>query len=73
MMEENSPHIVQMPVQSEKTSSRLIGPNFYLVIIPTRNEERLCFMEVNASNRPVMLFKSIDKGTHSIVPQLYGR
>lgn len=68
MMEENSPHVVQMPVQSEKTPSRLIRPNFDLVIIPTRNEERLRFVEINASNRAVMLLKSIDKSTHSIVP-----
>lgn len=67
-MEEDSPNIVQMAIERKETSSALIRPDLDLVIIPPRYEQRLCLVEVYASNRPIMLLEPIYQGTHAIVP-----
>jgi hypothetical protein len=72
MVEENGANVIEMTVQCEKTSSRLVGPDFDLVVVTTRYEKRLRFMEVDASNRPVVFLESIDERAHSIVPKLNG-
>lgn len=59
MMEENSPHIVQMAVERKQTSPSLIGPDLDFVVVSPRNEKRLCFVKVNASYRTVMLLKTV--------------
>lgn len=38
MVEEDSPHVVQMAIKREETSSALIRPNFDLVVVPPRYE-----------------------------------
>ena len=67
-MEEDRPHIIEMSIESEETSSRLIGPHLNLVVIPSRDEERLCLVEVDAAHRAVMLFEAIDESAHAVVP-----
>lgn len=72
-MEEYSPHIVKVAVECEQASSALIRPNLDLVVVSSRNEERLCFVKVYASDRTIMFLESVDQCTHAIVPQLDGR
>lgn len=67
-MEEDRSDVVQMPIQREDTPPRLIRPHLDLVIIPPRNEERLGFVEVDASDWSIMLFEAVDKCPHTIVP-----
>ncbi len=70
MVEEDRPHIVEMSVQGKKTSSRLIRPHLDLVVVAARYEKRLCLVEVNPSDRAVMLLKSINQCSHTVVPEL---
>lgn len=72
MVEKYGANVVEMTVQCEKTSSCLVGPDFDLVVVTTRDEERLCFVEVDASNRSVVFLESIDERAHPIVPKLNG-
>jgi hypothetical protein len=68
MMEEDCSNIIQMPIQSKQASASLIRPDLDLVIISTRNEEGLCLVEVDSSNRPIVLLKSINQSSHAIIP-----
>jgi len=68
MVEEDSPNIVQVAIQSEQTSASLIGPDLDLVIISPGNEEGLCLVEVDASDRPIVLLESINESSHTVVP-----
>ena len=68
MVEKDRPHIIQMAVQGEEAPSRLVGPYFYLVVIASRDEERLGFVKINASNRPVVFFETVDESAHTVVP-----
>lgn len=72
MMEEYCPDIVQMAIQREQTPPCLITPHLDLVVITTGHEEGLGRVEVNGSNGAIMLFESIDEGTHAVIPQLDG-
>lgn len=72
MVEEDCPHIIQMPVQRKQTSSRLIAPHLDLVIIPARHEQRLRLMKVDAADRPIMFFKAVNESAHAIIPELDG-
>ena len=73
MMEKNRPHIVKMTIERKETSSGLIRPDLYFVIIPARDKQRLCFMEIDTTYWTIMLFESIDQSSHPIVPQLNRR
>lgn len=70
MVEEDGSHIVQVAVQREQTSPRLVRPDFDLVIIASRHEQRLRLVEVNASNRAVVLLKAVYERAHAVIPQL---
>lgn len=59
-MEEDRADIIQVAIKRENTASGLVRPNLDLVIVSTGYEERLCFVEVNAADRAIMLFKSVD-------------
>ena len=39
-----------------------------LVVIASRNEQRLVLVEVHATDWAIMLVKSIDESPHAIVP-----
>lgn len=73
MVEEDCTDIIQMPIESKQTSASLVGPDLDLVIISTRDEEGLCLVEVNSSYRSIVLLKSINQRSHTIVPKLDGR
>ena len=68
MVEEDCTDIVQMAIEGEEASSTLVRPDFDLVIITTRNEQRLGLVEVNASNGTVMLLKAVNQGSHPVIP-----
>ena len=72
MMEENGPDIVQMAIEGEETSSRLMRPDLDLVIVSSRHKERLSLVEVDSSYRAIMLLKTIDQSAHTIIPELNG-
>lgn len=62
-----------MTIQSKQTSSRLVRPDFDLVVVATGNEERLRLVEIDASDGTIVLFETINEGSHAVIPQLYGR
>lgn len=68
MVEEDCSDIVQVAIEREDTAASLVRPDLDLVIITARYEEWLCFVEINASDRAIMLFKSVDQRAHAVVP-----
>ena len=68
MVEKDCSNIVEMSIQREETPPGLIGPDFDLVIIPSRDEQRLCLVKVDTSDWPIMFFKTVDQCAHTIVP-----
>lgn len=68
MVEEDGANIVQMTVEREQAASSLVGPDFDFIIVPPRYKEGLRLVEVNATDRAIMLFKSVDQSAHAIVP-----
>lgn len=72
-MEEYRSDIIQMAIQCEQASPCLITPHLDLVIITSGHEEGLSRVEVNGSNGAIVLFESIDEGSHAIIPELNSR
>ena len=68
MVEEYSPNVIQMAIEGEETSSALIRPDLDLVVITPGHEERLCLVEVYASDGSIMLLEPIYQSAHAIVP-----
>jgi hypothetical protein len=68
VVEKDSSNIVQMSIECKETSPSLVGPDFDLVVIGARYEERLGFVKVNATNWTIVLFKSVYEGAHPVVP-----
>lgn len=68
MVKENCADIIQMPAQSEETSSSLIRPDLNLVIVTSGNEERLCAVEVNAPDWSIVLFEAVNECSHTVIP-----
>lgn len=68
MMKEDCSHIVKVTIEGEETSSRLVGPDFDFVVVSARNEQRLGLVKINATDWAIMLFKSVNQCTHTIVP-----
>ena len=68
MMEKDCPDIIQVSIQSEETAPRLQRPNFDLIVVSSRYEKWLSFMEIYASNWTIVLFESIDQRAHSVIP-----
>lgn len=69
-MEENRAHIIQVAVQCEETPPGLVVPDLDLVVITAGHEQGLRRVEVNASDRTIMFFESIDECSHAVIPQL---
>lgn len=72
-MEEYRSDIIQMTIQCEQASPCLITPHLDLVIITSGHEEGLGRVEVNGSNGAIVLFESIDEGSHAVIPELNSR
>jgi hypothetical protein len=68
MVEEHRPNVVEMAIKRKLAPSLLIGPDLDLVIVTAGHEERLGFVEVNASNWAIVFLETVDQGAHAIVP-----
>lgn len=68
MVEENRPHVVQMPIERKQTSASLVAPNLDLVIISAGHEQRLRLVEINATNGTIVFLKAVDQRAHAVVP-----
>lgn len=68
MVEEDCADVIQMSIQSKEAAARLMRPHFDLVVITTRHEKWLCFVEVDASYWSIVFFKAVDEGSHSVIP-----
>jgi hypothetical protein len=60
VVEDNGTDVVQVTIQSKEASPALVGPDLDLVIITSRNEKRLGVMEIDGSNRAIVLFKAVN-------------
>lgn len=67
-MKEDSPNVVQVSVEGEKTPPSLIRPDFDLVVVSAGYEQRLRFVKIYPPNRPIVLFETVDQSAHPIVP-----
>lgn len=68
MVEEDCPHIVKVAIEREKTSPCLVGPDFDFIVVSAGNEQWLGLVEVDATDWAVVLFKSVDQRSHTVVP-----
>ncbi len=68
VVEEDRANIVQMAIESEEAPPTLVGPDFYLVVIPPRYKQRLSLVEIDTPDRPIMLLESVYQRAHTIVP-----
>jgi len=60
VVEHDGTDVVQVTIQSKETSPALVGPDLDLIIITSRNEKRLGVMEIDGSNRAIVLFKAVN-------------
>jgi len=70
VVKEYSSYIIQVTIECKDASPCLVRPNLDLVVVSPRYEKRLGLVKVDASDRPVMLFESINESSHTIIPQL---
>ena len=61
MVKKGRSYIVQVTIERKETSSGLIGPDLYFIVIAARDKQRLRFMKVNCSHGSIMLFKFLQK------------
>jgi hypothetical protein len=72
MVEEDGSDVVEMAAEGEEAAAGLQRPDLDLVIVTAGNEERLGLVEIDASNGTIVLLKSVDEGSHAVVPELNG-
>lgn len=70
MVELNSTDVIQVSKKGKKASMQLIVPDLDLVIITSRDEERLRFMEMNAADRAIVLVEPVNQRPHPVIPEL---
>lgn len=68
MVEENSPHVVQMPIERKQASASLVAPDLDLVIISSGHEKRLRLVEINATDGAIVFLKAVNQHAHAVVP-----
>ena len=68
MVKEDGSNIIQVTIQGEEAATGLVRPDFDLIIIAARYEQRLSLVKVNASYWTIVFFESIDKRSHAVVP-----
>lgn len=68
MVEKDSAHVVEMAIEGEQASPRLIRPDLDLVVIPSRHEKWLRLVKIYSPYWSIMLFKPIYQGPHPVVP-----
>lgn len=60
MVKEDGSDVVEMAVEGEKATSSLVRPDFNLVVVTARDEKRLCLVEVDTTNRTIVLLEAIN-------------
>ena len=69
-MELDGANVVQVSMERKQASPEFVIPHFDFVVIASRYEQGLGFMKIYATDWTLVLFKAIDSGADSIVPQL---
>ena len=54
-----------------KILSELVIPDFYFVVVPSRNKQRLSVMKIYTTNRTLVFLKPFQQGSNAVVPKLY--
>jgi hypothetical protein len=72
-VEEDRSDIVQVAIQCEQASPSLVIPDLDLVVIASGHKQGLSWVEVNTTDRSIVLFESVNKCSHAVIPQLDGR
>jgi hypothetical protein len=67
-VEEHCAHIIQVTVQCEQAPPSLVVPDLNLVIITSGHKQGLGRVEINASDRAIMFFESVNESSHTVVP-----
>lgn len=57
-----------MAQQGEKASAQFVVPYLDFVIVTSTDNQRICFVEIDATDWSIVLFEAIDDGTDSIIP-----
>lgn len=60
VVKEDSPNVVQVPGEGEKALPRFVIPDPDLVVVTSRNEERLRVVEVYSTYWTIMLFEPVE-------------
>jgi len=68
VVKEDCADVIQMAVQGEETSARLVRPHLNLVVVTTRHEKWLCLVKVDASYWSIVFFEAVNESSHSVVP-----
>lgn len=69
-MEKDGSDVVEMSIECEEAPPGLVRPHLDLVVVTTGNEEGLGLVEVDAADRPIVFFESINQCAHTVVPKL---
>eukprot|EP00963_Diacronema_lutheri_P008926 scaffold776_cov347-Pavlova_lutheri.AAC.124 len=69
-MELHGSDVIQVAKQGKQAASKFVVPDFDLIIVSTRHEQRLGSMKVDPPHRAIVLVESIDERSHAVVPQL---
>jgi len=67
-VEEHRAHIIQVTVQCEKAPPSLVVPDLDLVVIASGHKQGLGRVEIDASDRTIVFFESVNQCTHAVVP-----
>jgi len=70
MMELYCADVVQVAKKGEEATPQLVVPYLNLIVITSRDEQRLRLVEVDATDRAFMLIKAVNECAHPIIPQL---
>jgi hypothetical protein len=70
VVEEDSSNVIEMAGEGKKATLGVVIPNFDTVIITTRHKHGLCLVKVYTTDWSIVFFKSVQQGSHSIVPHL---
>lgn len=69
-MELDRADVVKVPMECEEAAMCLVVPHLNLVIVTSRDEERLGLVEVNAADGAVVLVEAVEERAHAVVPHL---
>lgn len=68
VVEEDGANVIEMSIESEEAPSSLVRPDLDFVVVPAGDEQRLSLVEVDSSDRTVVLFEAVYERAHAVVP-----